>query len=62
MGATCLYGYQRIKGSQYDFDIHAEEAQVVEQVFKSHSQGNGYLKIKQITGCPLQSGYCQYAQ
>ena len=54
-GGHVPYGYQRIKGSQYDFDIQAEEAQVVEQVFKSHSQGNGYLKIKQITGCPLSS-------
>jgi len=52
-GGKVPYGYQRIEGSQFDFDIQPEEAKVVEQVFKLYSQGIGYLKIKQITGCPL---------
>jgi len=42
-----------IEGSQFDFDIQPDEAKVVEQVFKLYAQGNGYLKIKNITGCPL---------
>ena len=52
-GGHIPYGYQRIEGSQFDFDIEPEEAKIVEQVFKLYSQGNGYLKIKKITGCPL---------
>jgi len=52
-GGHTPYGYQRIENSQYDFDIQPEEARTVEQVFKLYSQGNGYLKIKNITGCSL---------
>ena len=52
-GGRVPYGYRQIEGSQYDFDIQPEEAKVVEQIFKLYSQGHGYLKIKQITGCPL---------
>jgi site-specific DNA recombinase len=52
-GGHIPYGYQRIEGSQFDFDIQPEEAKVVKQVFRLYSQGIGYLKIKQITGCSL---------
>lgn len=52
-GGHVPYGYQRIEGSQFDFDLEPEEAKVVEQVFKLYSQGMGYQKIKKITGCPL---------
>ncbi|MDQ1329725.1 MAG: site-specific recombinase [Candidatus Poribacteria bacterium] len=52
-GGKVPYGYQRIEGSQFDFDIQPEEAKVVEQVFRLRSQGTGYGKIQQITGCPL---------
>jgi site-specific DNA recombinase len=52
-GGRVPYGYQRIEGSQYDFDVDPEQSKIVEQIFKLYSQGNGYLKIKQITGCSL---------
>jgi len=52
-GGKVPYGYQRIEGSQFDFDIQPDEAKVVEQGFRLYSQGNGYLKIKQITDCSL---------
>lgn len=54
-GGHVPYGYRKVEGSQYDFDLEPEEAKVVEQIFKLYSQGNGYLKIKQLTGCPLSS-------
>jgi site-specific DNA recombinase len=52
-GGKVPYGYQRIEGSQFDFDIQPEEAKIVEQVFRLRSQGIGYGKIQQITGCSL---------
>jgi site-specific DNA recombinase len=52
-GGHVPYGYQRIEGSQFDFDIQTEEAKVVEQVFRLRSQGTGYGKIQQLTGCQL---------
>ncbi len=52
-GGHVPYGYRKVKDSQYDFDIHPGEAKIVEQIFKLYSQGNGYLKIKQLTGCSL---------
>jgi site-specific DNA recombinase len=52
-GGKVPYGYQRIEGSQFDFDIQPEEAKVVEQVFRLRSQGVGYGKIQQLSGCPL---------
>ena len=52
-GGKVPYGYQRIEGSQFDFDLEPEEAKVVEQVFRLHSQGIGYGKIQQLTGCQL---------
>jgi len=52
-GGKVPYGYQRIENSQYDFDIQPDESKIVEQVFKLYSQGIGYQKLKQITGCSL---------
>jgi site-specific DNA recombinase len=52
-GGKVPYGYQRIDGSQFDFDIRPDEAKIVEQVFRLRSQGTGYGKIKELTGCPL---------
>ena len=52
-GGKVPYGYRQVEGSQYDFDLDSEEAKVVEQIFKLHSQGMGYGKIKQLSGCPL---------
>jgi site-specific DNA recombinase len=52
-GGHVPYGYRRIEGSEYDFDIEAGEGEVVKQIFRLYSQGNGYLKIKKNTGCPL---------
>lgn len=52
-GGHIPYGYQRIEGSQFDFDLQPEESKIVEQIFKLYAQGVGYLKIKQLTGCPL---------
>ena len=54
-GGHIPYGYQRIEGSQFDFDLHPEESKIVEEIFKLYSQGMGYLKIKQLTGCSLSS-------
>jgi site-specific DNA recombinase len=51
-GGHIPYGYQKIEGSQYDFDF-SDDAQIVEQIFKLYSQGIGYQKIKNITGCSL---------
>jgi site-specific DNA recombinase len=52
-GGKVPYGYQRIEGSQFDFDIQPEEAKTVEQVFRLRSQGIGYGKIKELSACPL---------
>jgi site-specific DNA recombinase len=52
-GGHIPYGYQRIEESQYDFDIQPGEAEVVQQIFRLYSQGIGYQKIRNITGCPL---------
>jgi len=52
-GGKVPYGYQRIEGSQFDFDLDPEQSKIVEQVFRLYSQGIGYGKIQQITGCPL---------
>lgn len=52
-GGHVPYGYRKIEGSQFDFDIHPEEAAIVKRIFQLYSQGYGYLKIKQLTGCPL---------
>jgi site-specific DNA recombinase len=52
-GGHVPYGYQRIEGSQFDFDVDPEEAKVVEQIFRLRSQRTGYGKIKELTGCPL---------
>jgi site-specific DNA recombinase len=54
-GGHIPYGYRKIDGSQYDFDIHPEEAAIVKKIFQLYSLGHGYLKIKQLTGCPLSS-------
>jgi site-specific DNA recombinase len=54
-GGKVPYGYQRIEGSQFDFDLNPNESKIVEQIFKLYSQGIGYLKIKKLTGCPLSS-------
>jgi DNA invertase Pin-like site-specific DNA recombinase len=54
-GGHIPYGYQRIEGSQFDFDIHPEESKIVEQIFKLYSQDVGYQRIKKMTGCPLSS-------
>jgi site-specific DNA recombinase len=52
-GGHVPYGYRKVEGGQFDFDIQSDEAKIVEQIFKLYSQGIGYQKIKQITGCPL---------
>jgi len=52
-GGKVPYGYRQVEGSEHDFDVEPEEPKIVEQGFKLYSQGNGYMKIKQITGCPL---------
>ncbi len=52
-GGHVPYGYWKVDGSQFDFDIQPEESKIVKQIFQLYSQGYGYLKIKQLTGCPL---------
>jgi len=52
-GGKVPYGYRQVEGSQYDFDVDPDESKIVEQVFRSRSQGNGYGKIKELTGCSL---------
>jgi len=52
-GGRIPYGYRKVAGSQFDFDIEPQEAKIVEQIFRLYSQGIGYLKIKQTTGCSL---------
>jgi site-specific DNA recombinase len=52
-GGKVPYGYRRIEGSQFDFDIQPEEAEIVKRIFRLYSQDMGYQKIKNITGCPL---------
>ena len=54
-GGHVPYGYRKGGGNQHDFDLHPEEAEVVKRIFRFYSQGNGYLKIKNITGCSLSS-------
>jgi site-specific DNA recombinase len=52
-GGHVPYGYRKVEGSQYDFDVDPEQSKIVQQVFKLYSQGIGYQRIKKITGCPL---------
>ena len=52
-GGHIPYGYRKVEWSQFDFDLDQEQSKIVEQIFKLYSQGVGYQKIKNITGCPL---------
>ncbi len=49
-GGRVPYGYQR---AGEGFIIQPQEAEIVKRIFKLYSQGLGYLKIKNLTGCPL---------
>jgi len=52
-GGHVPFGYTRIEGSEYDFDIDPDTAPLVKQIFKLYAQGYGYSKIKKLTGCSL---------
>jgi site-specific DNA recombinase len=52
-GGHVPYGYRKVEGSQYDFDVDPEQSKIVQQVFKLYSQCMGYQRIKKITGCSL---------
>ena len=47
-GGHVPLGYRRIEGSEYDFDIHQQEAKTVKKIFRLYSHGHGYLKINKL--------------
>jgi len=47
-GGKVPFGYYKIEGSEYDFDICPEEAKTARKIFKSYARGKGYLQISKL--------------
>jgi len=47
-GGKVPFGYRQIEGSEYDFDIHTQEAKTVKKIYRFYLRGHGYLKISKL--------------